>query len=220
MKCRVLLLTVFAVLAGTAFFAARTRAEPNQVKYVTQGVWFREGDLEGQGHSNNIIIEMKDYLIVVDANFPSGARAALADVRRISDKPVKYVFDTHHHGDHAYGNPIWTEAGATTLAYVGVVEEMQRYEPTRWQERAQDPQGCGGSETRRAGTAETDLRQVPLRAEGRYPRSAFSITTAGRIRAAMASSTCPRKRYCAPATRWSTVPTISPRTPISPTGRR
>ena len=29
------------------------------------------------GHCNNIIIEMKDYLIVVDANFPSGARLAL-----------------------------------------------------------------------------------------------------------------------------------------------
>jgi len=103
------------------------------VSYIAPGVWFREGDLDNLGTSNNIIIEMKDYLIVVDANFPNGARATLADVRRISDKPVKYVFDTHHHGDHAYGNSIWTQAGATTLAHVGVVEEMQRYEPARWQ---------------------------------------------------------------------------------------
>ena len=66
-------------------------------------MWFREGDLD-LGHCNNIIIEMKDYLIVVDANFPSGARAAMADAKRISSKPVKYVFDTHHHGDHLYGN--------------------------------------------------------------------------------------------------------------------
>ncbi len=61
-----------------------------------------------QGHCNNVIIEMKDYLIVVDANYPSGARNTLEDTRRISKKPVKYVFDTHHHGDHLYGNPIWT----------------------------------------------------------------------------------------------------------------
>ena len=53
---------------------------------------------------------MKDYLIVVDANFPSGARGALADAKKVSSKPVKYVFDTHHHGDHAYGNAVWTEA--------------------------------------------------------------------------------------------------------------
>jgi len=138
MHCRAVLLTVFAAMATAAFFATRTQAEPNQVKYVAAGVWFREGDIEGQGHCNNIIIEMKDYLIVVDANFPSGARAALADVRRISEKPVKYVFDTHHHGDHAYGNPVWTQAGATTLAYIGVAEEMQRYEPTRWRNESKN----------------------------------------------------------------------------------
>jgi glyoxylase-like metal-dependent hydrolase (beta-lactamase superfamily II) len=130
-------------MATAAFFATRTQAEPNQVKYVAAGVWFREGDIEGQGHCNNVIIEMKDYLIVVDANFPSGARAALADVRRISEKPVKYVFDTHHHGDHAYGNPVWTQAGATTLAYIGVAEELQRYEPTRWRDESKKRKDVG-----------------------------------------------------------------------------
>jgi glyoxylase-like metal-dependent hydrolase (beta-lactamase superfamily II) len=137
-KLRWLTLSCFAVLAAMAFFATRTEAQPGQVKLIVPGVWFREGDLANLGHSNNIIIEMKDYLIVVDANFPSGARLALETARRISPKPVKYVFDTHHHGDHAYGNPIWTEAGATTLAYVGVAEEMKRYEPARWQASAKE----------------------------------------------------------------------------------
>ncbi|HKE21736.1 MAG TPA: hypothetical protein VKB88_05055 [Bryobacteraceae bacterium] len=40
-----------------------------------------------QGHSNNAIIEMKDYLIVVDANFPSGARLALAMRRSCRPSP-------------------------------------------------------------------------------------------------------------------------------------
>jgi len=102
-------------------------------------VWFREGDLTGKGHCNNIVVEMKDYLIVVDANFPSGADAALADIRKVSKKPVKYVFDTHHHGDHAYGNPIWTKHGATTLAHANVAEELKRYEPKRWQEAQSRP---------------------------------------------------------------------------------
>src|SRR4051812_18127534 len=103
-KRRIIVLVGFAALTATAFFSTRSSAEPNQVSYIAPGVWFREGDLDGKGHCNNIIIEMKDYLIVVDANFPSGARAAMSDVRRLSDKPIKYVFDTHHHGDHAYGN--------------------------------------------------------------------------------------------------------------------
>ncbi|MFN8007994.1 MAG: MBL fold metallo-hydrolase [Terriglobia bacterium] len=112
------------------------QATPNSVSQIGQGVWFREGDLKGKGNCNNIWIEMKDYLIVVDANFPNGAEACLADIKKTSSKPVKYVFDTHHHGDHAYGNPVWTRQGATTLAYVGVVEEMKRYEPARWLDTA------------------------------------------------------------------------------------
>jgi glyoxylase-like metal-dependent hydrolase (beta-lactamase superfamily II) len=132
------LVTGFITLAATAFFATRTQASGGDIKLVVPGVWFREGDLQNLGHSNNIIIEMKDYLIVVDANFPSGARLTMETAKRISDKPVKYVFDTHHHGDHAYGNSVWTKAGATTLAYLGVAEEMKRYEPARWQTAVKD----------------------------------------------------------------------------------
>lgn len=106
------------------------------MKQITAGVWFREGDLTGKGHCNNIVIEMKDYLIVVDANFPSGAQALLGDIKKVSKKPVRYVFDSHHHGDHAYGNPVWSKIGATTLAHAAVVEELKRYEPKRWQEAA------------------------------------------------------------------------------------
>ena len=136
MKRRIWILSTFAVLALLAFFVAGTDAQPGAVKQIVPGVWFREGDLMNLGHCNNIIIEMKDYLIVVDANFPSGARLAQAAAKQVSSKPIKYVFDTHHHGDHAYGNPIWTQAGATTLAYKGVAEEMKRYEPARWQAAA------------------------------------------------------------------------------------
>lgn len=117
---------------------AALEATPGNVKQVAPGVWFREGEIKDQGHCNNIWIEMKDYLIVVDANFPSGAEACLADIKKTTQKPVKYVFDTHHHGDHAYGNPVWTKLGATTLASAGVAEEMKRYEPKRWQDTAKE----------------------------------------------------------------------------------
>src|SRR5229473_1779921 len=100
-----------------ALSAANLVPKLETLQPVVPGVWFRQGDFKRFGHCNNVVIEMKDYLVVVDANFPSGARAALADAKKVSSKPVKYVFDTHHHGDHAYGNSIWTEAGATTLAY-------------------------------------------------------------------------------------------------------
>jgi len=135
-QVRALLLLFFAALGGFALFVSRSDAKPETIRLIAPGVWFREGDLETQGHCNNIIIEMKDYLIVVDANFPSGAKGALADAKRLSPKPVKYVFDTHHHGDHLYGNAVWTQAGATTLAFKGVAAELKRFEPARWLDTA------------------------------------------------------------------------------------
>jgi cyclase len=130
---RIWLAAGFAALLALGFAITRGDAQPNTLKQIAPGVWFREGDLVNQGHCNNVIIEMKDYLIVVDANFPSGARLALADAKKVSAKPVKFVFDTHHHGDHTYGNAVWTGTGATTIAFQGVAEEMKRYEPARWQ---------------------------------------------------------------------------------------
>jgi len=125
----------FGALIVTAFCATGGGAQPNTVTRIADGVWFREGDMS-QGHSNNAIIEMKDYLIVIDANFPSGARLAMADAKKLSPKPVKYVFITHHHGDHDYGSAVWTAAGATTFSYKAVVDELNRYEPARWQAAA------------------------------------------------------------------------------------
>src|ERR1017187_5413095 len=134
-RLRALLLLGFTALGAIALLVSRSDAKPELLRIVAPGVWFREGDMD-QGHCNNIIIEMKDYFIVVDANYPSGARGTMADVKRLSSKPVKYVFDTHHHGDHLYGNPIWTQAGATTRAFKQVGEELKRLEPARWQAAA------------------------------------------------------------------------------------
>jgi glyoxylase-like metal-dependent hydrolase (beta-lactamase superfamily II) len=130
---RLLLSTSFIAALALAFVFTEGDAQPNTIRQIAPGVWFREGDIEHAGHCNNAIIEMKDYLIIVDANFPSGARAVLEDARKVSSKPVKFVFDTHHHGDHLYGNPVFTQMGAVTIAYQGVDDELKRYEPARFQ---------------------------------------------------------------------------------------
>ncbi|MEP7365744.1 MAG: MBL fold metallo-hydrolase [Acidobacteriota bacterium] len=126
----------FAALLAAAFFSVRSEAQPGTLKEIVKGVWFREGEIKEMGHCNNVIIEMKDYLVMIDANFPSGAKMALADAKKVSPKPVKYVFDTHHHGDHAYGNAFWTRNGAETMGFQGVVDEMKAKEPARWLEAA------------------------------------------------------------------------------------
>jgi glyoxylase-like metal-dependent hydrolase (beta-lactamase superfamily II) len=62
-----------------------------------------------------------------------------------TDRPIRFTFNTHHHGDHAYGNQIWSENGATPVAHAGVLEEMKKYEtgyfgdkPGRWEDTAKE----------------------------------------------------------------------------------
>lgn len=159
---RTSLLILFAVMLSMAFWVFPGEAQPGTVQQIVPGVWFRHGQLEDLGHCNNVIIEMADYLIVVDANFPSGAKAVLQDLKRISPKPVRYVFDTHHHGDHAYGNPVWTQQGATTLAYVGVAEEMKRYEPAGWQSAAKTRKDVAELNLSTAEPPKQTFRDVPF----------------------------------------------------------
>jgi glyoxylase-like metal-dependent hydrolase (beta-lactamase superfamily II) len=124
---------VVALFAFLALFGAPAlHAQPAPLRQITPGVWFLLGDAS-KGYSNTTVIEMQDYLIVVDANYPARARELIAQVKSLSPKPVRYVFDTHAHGDHSYGNSLWTAAGATTFAYYKILAEMDRYEPARWQ---------------------------------------------------------------------------------------
>ena len=121
-----------ALLLLLAFSFAPVQAQSSAPQLIAPGVWFFLGDSH-KGYSNTVVIEMADYLIVVDANYPGRARELIAEMPKLSPKPVRYVFDTHAHGDHSYGNSLWTAAGATTIAYSGVLKDMDRYEPLRWQ---------------------------------------------------------------------------------------
>ena len=52
---------------------------------------FHEGNLVGKGHCNNAWVVFKDYVLVVDANFPSGAREIIPKIKAQTDKtnPVR-----------------------------------------------------------------------------------------------------------------------------------
>src|SRR5438128_8351026 len=128
--------TWFLSLAAFCSWSILSTAEVNKVEQIAPDVYFHEGDLQGHGHCNNGWIVFEDYVLVVDANFPSGAREIIPKIKEITSKPVRFAFDTHHHGDHAYGNQVWVEQGATPVAHTGVVEEMKKYEPGRWEDSA------------------------------------------------------------------------------------
>ena len=151
-----LLRSAQAIALATLFAAPLARAEVNVVEKLATDAYFHEGDIGRHGHCNNGWIVFNDYVLVIDANFPSGAQVILPKIKEITDKPIKFAFDTHHHGDHAYGNQIMHEAGATIVGHVGVLAEMKKYEtnyftgkgPGRWEDAAKGRKDVAASKLR------------------------------------------------------------------------
>lgn len=132
-----------ALVLGGVMAAKPAVSQVNTVKQIGPGVYFHEGDLKGNGHCNNGWIIFEDYVLVVDANFPSGAKVIIPKIQELTQKPIRFAFDTHHHGDHAYANRVWVEQGAVPVGHVGVLKEMKKYEsglygnkPGRWEDAA------------------------------------------------------------------------------------
>ncbi|RYG20184.1 MAG: MBL fold metallo-hydrolase, partial [Chitinophagaceae bacterium] len=42
--------------------------------------------------------------VVVDSQFPASAPHVIEELKKLGDKPFKYLLNTHHHGDHTAGN--------------------------------------------------------------------------------------------------------------------
>lgn len=57
-----------------------------------------------------VIVNESDVLVFDTFTRPSTARTVLAEIRKITDKPVRYVVNSHHHPDHWSGNEIYAEA--------------------------------------------------------------------------------------------------------------
>src|SRR5262245_30678013 len=94
----------------------------DEVREVAPGVFFRYSAISATdksvkfGGSNNIWIVFDDYVAVFDANFPKEAGDVIQAIRKTTDKPIRYVVDSHHHGDHAYGNAVFAKEGASVVA--------------------------------------------------------------------------------------------------------
>lgn len=100
--------------------AACLRAVPNEVKIteLAPGVYFRKAQTEPKFTGcNQGWVVFKDYVLVIDANFPGQAAEVIQTIRTYTDKPIRFVFDTHYHGDHADGNPQYVKIGATVVAH-------------------------------------------------------------------------------------------------------
>ena len=120
MRIRVIAALTFALL----LFAA-AQAQTERVRELAAGVFFWQGDPDQRQPANCTWILFNDYVLVIDANFPWGAREILPRIKATTNKPIRFVFDTHYHSDHSFGNSIFTDAGASIICSEACAEELR-----------------------------------------------------------------------------------------------
>jgi len=72
--------------------------------------------LEGSGGNIGVLVG-NDGIIIIDDQFAPLTEKIKAALAKISNKPVKFVINTHFHGDHAGGNVNFGEQGAIILSH-------------------------------------------------------------------------------------------------------
>lgn len=92
------------------------------VEEVAPGVFFRT---ESKGCNNGWIV-FQEYVLVIDANFPDVAEEVIRDIKQTTDKPIRFVIDTHHHSDHSFGNGVFAREGAAIVAHRDCAATIQQ----------------------------------------------------------------------------------------------
>jgi cyclase len=88
------------------FFAATSFAADDifEIKPVANGVYAAIARPTFRLNCNAAIVVLDDSVLVVDSEgIPAAAREVIADIKKITPKPVKYLVITHFHGDHFQG---------------------------------------------------------------------------------------------------------------------
>ncbi len=112
----VLVLTSFSSVAFSQDITAReglTRITDNVYSYVGA----KDGSPSNSFGANAGIVIGKDGIVVIDTLVSSKeAKRFIKDIRSVSDKPIKYVVNTHYHLDHTFGNSEFVKTWATIIS--------------------------------------------------------------------------------------------------------
>jgi glyoxylase-like metal-dependent hydrolase (beta-lactamase superfamily II) len=119
--------TKLLVFFGFTLFAANARAQQQEdySKVTIKTTKLSESIYMLEGAGGNIGVSAgEDGVIVIDDQFAPLTPKILEAISKISTKPVKFVLNTHWHGDHTGGNENMTAAGAVIVAHENVRKRM------------------------------------------------------------------------------------------------
>ena len=74
---------------------------------IADGVYYASVTRPGLGSNNVVVVNDTDVLVVDTGTSPAAARIFVDEVKKLTDKPIRYVVNTHFHYDHTAGNQIF-----------------------------------------------------------------------------------------------------------------
>jgi len=109
---KITLLCTLILLVAAPSFAELTKIADNVYSYVGLA-----NDSPANSFAANAgIVIGRDGILVVDTLISAKeAQRFLADIRKVSDKPIRYVVNTHTHLDHAFGNCVFAKLGGANV---------------------------------------------------------------------------------------------------------
>ncbi len=96
----------------------RALQDPFRLQPLTGGVYA----LYGRGGNVGFFVG-PDAVVVVDSQFKELAPGIVEKIKAVTDKPIKYLLNTHHHGDHVGGNEVFRQF-AVIVAHDNVRKRM------------------------------------------------------------------------------------------------
>src|SRR5881392_502735 len=125
---RRLCLSIIAASLLSAFWVALAGAQQDpdwsKVQIKASKVSGNIYMLEGQG--GNIAASVgEDGIVIVDDQFAPLVEKIQAALRGITNKPVRFIINTHYHGDHTGGNEPFSNAGSTVIAQDNVRKRLE-----------------------------------------------------------------------------------------------
>ena len=125
---RIAVVAAMMALSGPALAQTPPAAAPpppdfSKVEIKTTGLGDNIYMLESQGGNITVAVAM-DGIIMVDGQFAPLHDKIKAAVAVISNLPIKYLINTHYHGDHTGGNELFAKDGAIIVAQINVKSRL------------------------------------------------------------------------------------------------
>lgn len=118
MKTLLFAISLFTVLVTSA----QNRFDKVEIKTheVTDHVYM----LEGAG--GNILIQvLEEEVVMIDSQFAPLSDKLMTAIKKITEKPITFLINTHHHGDHTGGNENFNSDQVTVIAHENVLKRLQ-----------------------------------------------------------------------------------------------